>query len=672
MAKFPNMLKLIACIFLLQQLLTPAATYAASCSYSNDPEMAAKQKECSGKTSMAWSCELNRCMTTQDTKAMQEEFKKCGELSDANAQKACFDKIAADETGIKKGDRGKSSGLESMAMMLTGAYGLLLAFSMTGIMGGGGTSCNSKWILMGAGIANIASHFFFKMTASKQFKKLSDDYGTYTKDNAHEGQVKAFQYLKQEQEIVAKLAGQKKMVYTILMGAFGVATGLAAFETIKMATPPEFGAGTACMSQKTDKGADGKETKTTAADQTKTDYEAKMKGSEQAQAHGETQQSADLKGEAGGMGIGLVGGQIMKIGTSPQHIVVGGIGTVMSMMLRGGAAKQQEEAKNNIKAIDEVIAKFQEAIAGYCPGGREDMSNSRCYCYNSDKSKNQNRSKSQICQSLWAQDDKNYFVKAGTYAAATGPREGCMLLNRQFDAECKCKKMIDSNSGQNACYKVPIAQNIGIQGNAMAIPETTSALNSLTNGDLSTGTLNEGALNAFAAKARKIQDGMLKELNDQRAKDGQKPIDLSDKTMRALASKIPLSKQIRDEAGRANFGNLAADGRAANPDLASALEQASSEAKIDTSALLEGSGKGLLGSKGGKQADFNFNFDAGSGNENAEVVGEFMEQDYNYKGSDIVNRNDVSLWDVISNRYTTSGLKRLFGGEDDEQGSSPL
>jgi hypothetical protein len=43
----------------------------------------------------------------------------------------------------------------------------------------------------------------------------------------------------------------------------------------------------------------------------------------------------------------------------------------------------------------------------------------------------------------------------------------------------------------------------------------------------------------------------------------------------------------------------------------------------------------------------------------------FMEKNYEYKGKDIVERDDVSLWQIISNRYTQSGLRRLFGEEGD-------
>jgi hypothetical protein len=42
-----------------------------------------------------------------------------------------------------------------------------------------------------------------------------------------------------------------------------------------------------------------------------------------------------------------------------------------------------------------------------------------------------------------------------------------------------------------------------------------------------------------------------------------------------------------------------------------------------------------------------------------------MEKNYEYKGNDIVERDDVSLWQIISNRYTQSGLRRLFGEEGD-------
>ncbi|PJA20243.1 MAG: hypothetical protein COX63_00945 [Candidatus Diapherotrites archaeon CG_4_10_14_0_2_um_filter_31_5] len=40
-----------------------------------------------------------------------------------------------------------------------------------------------------------------------------------------------------------------------------------------------------------------------------------------------------------------------------------------------------------------------------------------------------------------------------------------------------------------------------------------------------------------------------------------------------------------------------------------------------------------------------------------------MEKEYKMDSGDIVNREDIPIWTIISNRYTISGLKRLFDND---------
>ncbi|PJB52855.1 MAG: hypothetical protein CO099_10330, partial [Bdellovibrio sp. CG_4_9_14_3_um_filter_39_7] len=81
---------------------------------------------------------------------------------------------------------------------------------------------------------------------------------------------------------------------------------------------------------------------------------------------------------------------------------------------------------------------------------------------------------------------------------------------------------------------------------------------------------------------------------------------------------------------------------------------------------------GLNATGGPQQPKFNFSMgdDGGSNNGNNQVLN-YMDKDYNYKNNDIVQRDDLSIFDVISNRYSTSGMRRLFGDGESSEAPSP-
>lgn len=647
--------------FLMVQLHTMNAALAQSCNYSGDSELETQRSECLKKASMAWSCELNRCMTTQESFALRKQFESCTQISEQSARQACFEKIATEQSGVSKGARPKSSGIEAVAAIGSALYAIILGFSMGSATQATGMSCNSKTVMIGAGAAFLVSHFYFKMFAGKDFKKLQESYEKDTKSaDSFDAQYKAFEYLKKEQEAVKKIAGQKKMLYTALLAAFGIGTGLAAWETFKMTTPPDYGVGTACMTEEQQK----------KNEQMKANDGKVQKPGEDGLSDGAEAQNKDLASKNAELGKGMLAGQLWKLGSSPMNIIAGGIGTGISMKLRSIAAQQVEVAEQNIKDIDETMAKFQEQIAGFCPKGRDDYNNPRCYCYNDDKSKNNSRTKSEVCKNLWAKDDQNFFKKAGNYAAnSTGERSGCMMIDGKFDADCKCKKFKDNKTGENACYKTFVSTIDGNIGQTLSLPEGKAVLDSITSGGLSSGVLSQGSLDKLAAKVKKARDSMLAGLNNQLKANNQGEIKLNeDALLRNLASQ-PISKSLAAETKAADLGALSSDAREASP-IASDIKAALAASNIKP-VNFSGDGKGM-NAAGPQQPKFSFNMgeDGGSNNGNTQTLN-YMDKDYNYKNNDIVQRDDVSIFDVISNRYSTSGMRRLFGDGQSSEAPSP-
>lgn len=345
------------------------------------------------------------------------------------------------------------------------------------------------------------------------------------------------------------------------------------------------------------------------------------------------------------------------MGSPPGIIILAGIGGVNSATLYQAAADQEKETEANIKKINRILAEFKDSYANFCPNGRERLEEPSCYCYLENGKQNTNRTKSQICQQLWAKNKYLYDSTVGTYAG-TGIVDpaGCLTVSGQFDENCKCKKMINS-SGQNACQKT-VALNVN--GNSLGaafvkasgVDTVMKNLAQTASGNSNLDSLSAGRLGLAIAKQGDINNGLFAKLPPKKAawiKDGaqiegyQKAI-FTKKNLDALSSAT----------GPALAMNSPSSGLLP-PEQAKLLKDVSKKVGIDLSG---GSGLGNA-KKTDKKGEFNF---MDSGNAQAGQIQNFAENDrnYKYKNSDIATDKGASIFEIISNRYVETGLKRLF------------
>ncbi|MBI2520874.1 MAG: hypothetical protein HYV97_10670 [Bdellovibrio sp.] len=346
--------------------------------------------------------------------------------------------------------------------------------------------------------------------------------------------------------------------------------------------------------------------------------------------------------------------------SSPGVAIMSGVSMGLNIALAAIAAAEEENAKKNAEIAQKIRDQFISSIAAYCPNGRENLSEPNCYCYMDDGKKNPNRTNSDTCKALWQKNDHNLFKDIKSVAIGTGNENpiGCLTINRQFDADCKCKKFIDSKSGKNACYNVPMgATSLGSMGAGLGLGSTISDLNSLANGNFNKGTVNQNELNQRAARTRNVGNQLLKKLNDDRAKNKLPLVDLSPKGVaNFINNNAP--KEILDGTAKSKL----------SPDTLSNQERPVSDALKDAIAKTGLNNKyEFVGGGGGKKVaeekkGFNFELDNGGSNASgdARVMDGFMDKKFNFKDNDIVKNGDASIWQVISNRYTKSALPRLF------------
>lgn len=629
-----------------------AQSNAAMTGNPDAPQTIDEQKAaCAADSARRWDPEINSCVVKNEVMETKEGARECENSDDPQA---CYLSKAEEQTNVGSGDKFEDNKMEAIASRVSAVYSLFALITGMSNFDGvtdttkkelkghgkeGKGSCTSKTIFMVTSVAWTIGDMFLKKSAKKNFKKIAEKYKIEaTNENqkggdagSYQAQVRAFSYLKEEQQQIKEQATKRRNLQLAMVAGFVASLGFAIYEV----TPAGVAAGAACMKYDENQAKDIKD-----AGKVDAKYATKKEA---------------LAGVDGFMT------QIGNMGTSAQVLVGAGIMLGLNAYLIFHANNEKERAENNISAIDYALKTFSEYASGFCPDGRDDLNNERCYCYNDDGSQNSNRSKSVICQNLFKADNMNYALTNPKLKPVTnGPRQGCLTVTGQFDEDCKCRKMINNVSKQNACSKAPnglaLSSALGTQLGAQQAVSTLGNFGQGANRALA--TLNGAALSKSAAKKKKLVDSMLKQAKA-------KGVDVPGMgELEKMAENLVLAEDKVLAGGlRPNAPRMMASGLRPK-EMDKALALAEKTAGVESKPIMNiGKGVSAIGPSG-KKKGFKFDWNDTAAREGNKVQ-TFMDKNYKYKDSDIVKREDVSLWNVISRRYQTSGLKRLFG-EDDE------
>jgi hypothetical protein len=348
----------------------------------------------------------------------------------------------------------------------------------------------------------------------------------------------------------------------------------------------------------------------------------------------------------------------------PGVAIVSAVGTANSMIVKQAAEDESTEATKNIKKIEMLMTTFQDSWNGFCPDGRDDIKVPDCFCYLDHGGKNPNRSNSETCKKLWATNDFKLTATADNYLANGKFVDpvGCMTLDKQFDQGCKCKKFVDSK-GNNACLKTT---NLNIPTNSIGaayiqesgVPQLLHAVNQLTQGNIGVSRLNGSQMAMSAVKLSALNDMHLVPIKD---KPGIKQY-YTDAEIKSVQEKLFPKKLINEISKSSPPSVLLANHSPPPGALSKALEVIKHKTGIETS------GGGGLGKKAAaEQAAGNFNFNGDSAAAGGSNNVEYMDKNYKYKVNDITKDPGASIFEVISNRYLESGLRKLFDTEESEK-----
>jgi hypothetical protein len=170
--------------------------------------------------------------------------------------------------------------------------------------------------------------------------------------------------------------------------------------------------------------------------------------------------------------------------------------------------------------------------------------------------------------------------------------------------------------------------------------------------------LDAGSLAQKAVNAKKFSEQMISKLDPK--KNGNIPL-ISESNVGKYASADLGEKNIVAGMNSRAMATDIAGSRSDNPAVESLLKQAQAKVGIELSG-----GKGLNAKAEKKKSAFSLNLGneppvQGGGVNVQDFSGE--EKNYKYKNSDIASDNGASIFEIISNRYVQSGLKRLFRDE---------
>ena len=628
----------------------PAITNATTCSYDDDAYMKEEQSKCT-ESSREWICELNRCMTKANAIDTRNQLNQCASLTESAQVKACIDNLANQKSGEPDIDY-SASGKEGLAQT---AYGMSLGLVTIGFLSKESKAkCLSKTILTGAGLGFIAMEIYQYFLLKDKLEKYRKEYREKEiADATYNAQVDAFIYLKREQELIRDIAKKKYYIHLTLTAAFGTASAVALYEMLSPSA-------TKCLANVPKPIASFERNQVELALLFLHDTFFPSAVGKDKFSYGGKEFKDYLPTLLGAGATTLVGltTSLGKYFTSSAGIAtVSTLAAFLSYQLANEHKKVETQANENIKKIDEALKEFTADAQQFCPDGRDDLSNPRCYCYNSDGSANHDRSASNTCQASW----HNTFITATASDYANTSilgEQGCVSKDERFDPDCNCKQMINTKTGDDACLKaIPTSFNLGKLASAVNLKATEKDLNDLLKGNLKTANLNEADLTQKATRIKDAKEALLRQFNQDKKPPFGLPNDEQNKLLlREFAPKSLLNAASNGPLNKSLGEMFPINQSSGDKKLQENVENLIPKIGYKTSETKK--------SDVAKNDELDFNVSSSQNSRSAgEIQFEQNKDKFKFSKQDIHENKDQSLWDILSNRYNRSGLMRLFADE---------
>lgn len=360
-----------------------------------------------------------------------------------------------------------------------------------------------------------------------------------------------------------------------------------------------------------------------------------------------------------GVGVGAVASAAIgpKIVNSTSRLAFATVMSGMSAYMGSYAGKQAKASSLRANRLREMKQDFTAgaiAVNSCKSTDRNDPSKPNCYCYTADNKRNPSRNNSSICQNLWA----GVNLKPGTYSTNPASKvKSCIDAQGASDTTCKCK-------ASNTCLKVSVNKVKGLGTNTLSmLSKGVEPINKLADGTASAADLDATGMANLAAKTSKLANEMAKDKSiADLVKDKDKAVLELTKDLQAASSSLANSLPSTKGSTFSMPGNAGEAALMLNKDIEKSEEEPRSLGGSDTVAGPNGSVNEVL--------DFGLNQDNLNAGDEGQLA-EVMKEDFDYGSNDVNQGANGSIFEVISNRYQRSAMKRLFDEEAQTQPNQP-
>lgn len=333
--------------------------------------------------------------------------------------------------------------------------------------------------------------------------------------------------------------------------------------------------------------------------------------------------------------------------------------TANSMITMNNISKEigkAEERKSFMEKLRNQVMASGTAFGCSTADRNSNLSKPQCYCYQEGGTLNPSRSKSATCKQYFG--DKPQLASNSLNSTDVSDEKSCVTSTGGFDSSCSCRK-------SNTCLSVKTPKVIGNAPSANTLGNLPTTLNGLNSGALSAADVNADQMNGLAARLNGIKDKLLSDPKNKKVADAAK---------KAKADADKLVESIKRDL--ANSPVLSASNTASTPSFMGATNpsDAIEKMKADLKQEIKGYEGGVVNMNSGagaaKKDEFSLDgLNAGGvtiadeGLENQEKLDEIMAAQYEMGDSEINSDPGANIFQILTNRYQRSGMRRLFGAE---------
>lgn len=315
--------------------------------------------------------------------------------------------------------------------------------------------------------------------------------------------------------------------------------------------------------------------------------------------------------------------------------------------------KQAKVSKARAEHLRKIKDSFNDATGaiGCSTAERADASNGNCYCYTSDGKRNSARASTPICTALFS--GKN--LTAGNYTnPTTGSQLVCITTAGAIDEACACK-------ATKTCSNTMPSNITGVSpGSLSLLSSGLTPVDQLANGNLAAAQVNGSASIGNAMNLLDANDKLEDQLKDKNLDSKQK--DIAKQVEGAL-----ITAGAGSSNGLANSGAMPS-----NPlQAAAALEEELKRNTNQVNTYSSGAGMNQPGSSH-NEAPLEFGLTPQDFSAQQTELVEVMGKNIDYGQNDISSSgSDTNIFQVLSNRYQRSGMRRLFDAEGKTKADKP-